>query len=481
MALARLGVNVILLKYGTTSQEIDETMKKYRCNALIYQLSAGQEDPYQLRQDSTDPASYEQHVIFITLGDVTSSSHEVHRYCDLARCEVSEEEKARVLALQTKIQMEDALLAFMTSGSTGNPKAVQVNHFQFVQATLTAYAAHRLTDSSRLFNNRPFSWVGAMGMAINVAAVCGVTHISIDSRASAKDSEVDAVINVIAEEKCTHAYLSPYILYDLVTSTGDVTRQDLRALRYVLSGGEPLPESLPARMFTKIPHVTFVQLYGSTESMVVLSQASSPQDLHDGLFGCMFGCPHVEVKVSAEDGSLVPIGEVGEVCVRGPMVFLGYLNEPSKTALAITPSRWYLTGDLGVMGAGGRVRIVGRDSEKMFIKHATVKVFPAEIELTLSRNPAIQQVCVVGIRDERLFEEICACVVRAGEDSAKAASEEDFLSALRSWCSERFPPGPDGFSLAPKYFLVVGEIPKLSTGKIDRAAVKRQATSVFNP
>ncbi|XP_013388037.1 acyl-CoA synthetase family member 2, mitochondrial-like [Lingula anatina] len=149
MALARLGVNVILLKYGTTSQEIDETMKKYRCNALIYQLSAGQEDPYQLRQDSTDPASHEQHVIFITLGDVTSSSHEVHRYCDLTRCEVSEEEKARVLALQTEIQMEDALLAFMTSGSTGNPKAVQANHFQFVQATLTAYAAHRLTDSSR--------------------------------------------------------------------------------------------------------------------------------------------------------------------------------------------------------------------------------------------------------------------------------------------------------------------------------------------
>ncbi|XP_013388028.1 acyl-CoA synthetase family member 2, mitochondrial-like [Lingula anatina] len=320
-----------------------------------------------------------------------------------------------------------------------------------------------------------------MGMAINVAAVCGVTHITIDSRASAKDSEVDAVINVIAEEKCTHAYLSPYILYDLVTSTGDVTRHDLRALRYVLSGGEPLPESLPARMFTKIPHVTFVQLYGSTESMLALSQASSPQDLHDGLFGWMFGCPHVEIKVSAEDGRLVPIGEVGEVCVRGPMVFPGYLNEPSKTALAITPSRWYVTGDLGVMGAGGRVRIVGRDSEKMFIKHATVKVFPAEIELTLSRNPAIRQVCVVGIRDERLFEEICACVVPAGEDSAEATTEEDFLSALHSWCSERFPPGPDGFSLAPKYFLVVGEIPKLSTGKIDRAAVKRQATSVFNP
>jgi fatty-acyl-CoA synthase len=170
----------------------------------------------------------------------------------------------------------------------------------------------------------------------------------------------------------------------------------------------------------------------------------------------------VEVKIVDPDtGRTVPRGQPGEFLARGYHVMLGYWNDPERTAEAIDRGRWMHTGDLAVMDEDGYVKIVGRIKD-MIIRGGE-NVYPREIEEFLYGHPAVADVQVIGVPDERLGEELMAWVIaRAGEK----VGEDD----LREFCQGRI-----AHYKVPRYFKLVDEFPMTVTGKVQKFKMRETA------
>ena len=175
--------------------------------------------------------------------------------------------------------------------------------------------------------------------------------------------------------------------------------------------------------------------------------------------------PHVEVKIVDADGRIVPRGQPGELCTRGYSVMLGYWDDADRTGEAIDAAGWMHTGDLATMDADGYVSIVGR-SKDMIIRGGE-NVYPREIEEFLYGHPAVADVQVVGIPDERYGEEICAFVMLKDGQTADADD-------LRSFCRGRI-----AHYKVPRHVLFVDEFPMTVTGKIQKYRLREQGVAAL--
>jgi fatty-acyl-CoA synthase len=175
----------------------------------------------------------------------------------------------------------------------------------------------------------------------------------------------------------------------------------------------------------------------------------------------------VEIRVADPDtGRTLPRGETGEFQTRGYSVMLGYWNDPERTAEAIDPARWMHTGDQAVMAEDGYVKIVGRIKD-MIIRGGE-NVYPREIEEFLYGHPAVADVQVIGVPDERYGEEIVAWVI-AREDVA--VSEEE----LRDYCS-----GKIAHYKIPRYVISCTDFPMTVTGKVQKHKLREQAIEMLD-
>ncbi|XP_013378791.1 acyl-CoA synthetase family member 2, mitochondrial [Lingula anatina] len=472
MACARIGVFLLLLKFGASSEEVLQELTYYKCQAIMVQSCESRPGYAQgvvkaLQQKDQGQGVESVLAVCVSFGggqntisyDAVMGPNPNH---------ISAEEKDAVATAQSRVQMEDLLLGMMTSGSTGRPKAVTMTHFQFIQATFTAAEITRLEDGSRLLNERPFTWAGGVGFGINFMAVTGITLVSMDPEISVKKADTDLVKKILQDERCTHLLAMPYMMYDFISSK-DFHSYDLSHLKYAITGGQPILQESAVSFVEKNPSLTLVQVFGSAEFILTFRQMTNSSNVKRPDFGFLTICSGVEAKVVDDNDRLVPKGTVGELCVRGPSVFSGYLDNPEATARALTPLRWYKTGDMMVMNDQGQVRFVGRKSD--IIKRATVKVQPAEVEEVLVRHPKIVQAYVVGVPDARFYEELCACV--QFHDDANPVEEQ--LQELETWCGESFLPGPDGLTLAPRYFLAFQNFPRTGNGKINRRELRAMA------
>jgi fatty-acyl-CoA synthase len=172
--------------------------------------------------------------------------------------------------------------------------------------------------------------------------------------------------------------------------------------------------------------------------------------------------PHVEVKiVDPDSGRPTPIGEPGELCTRGYSVMLGYWDDPERTGEAIDAGRWMHTGDLATIDAEGYVNIVGRIKD-MVIRGGE-NVYPREIEEFLYTHPAIADVQVIGVPDERYGEELCAWVTL--KEGQSVTDEE-----VREHCRGRL-----AHYKVPRYVLFVDEFPMTVTGKIQKFKMREES------
>ncbi|KXJ09348.1 4-coumarate--CoA ligase-like 9 [Exaiptasia diaphana] len=187
----------------------------------------------------------------------------------------------------------------------------------------------------------------------------------------------------------------------------------------------------------------------------------------------------VEVKIVDEESKLVSRGTPGEICARNASVFLEYLGSPEATKRTKSSTGWVHMGDTGIMYDDGKIEMIGRKTE--IIKRATVKIFPAHIEKVLLQHPQVADVVVVGIPDQQLHEEVCACLILREDTESDGWDEEAKVLEIREWCKRQWPPGPDGLSLTPKYFLPMKNFPLLErTGKTFVRGVKDYALKKLN-
>ena len=317
-----------------------------------------------------------------------------------------------------------------TSGTTGRPKGAMMNHRQTLRMYEEWATLADLREGDRYLQINPYFHTFGLKAGLISSFLRGATMLPLAV------FEIDAVVNLIERERITMLPGPPTMYHSLLTVPD---KAKLSTLRAGVTGAADIPVELVRRIHDELPFQTLMTGYGLTEAGNVT--LSRPGDsFEDVATTAGLPCEDVEVRI-ADDG---------EVLARGYGVMQGYLDDPAATANAIDSDGWLHTGDLGNFDDAGRLRIDGRKKD-MFIVGG-FNAYPAEIEGYMLEHPAVAQVAVIGVPDERLGQVGKAFVV-----SKATVSEADLVS----WCRERMA----GFK-APRYVEFLGELPLNATGKV---------------
>jgi acyl-CoA synthetase (AMP-forming)/AMP-acid ligase II len=273
--------------------------------------------------------------------------------------------------------------------------------------------------------------------------------------------EVDDLLRTVAAESVT-VFPGPPTVYQSILDHPDRDRYDLSTLRLAVTGAADIPVELIRRMYEELPFRLIVTGYGLTEAGTLT--ATAPDDDSETIATTVGRArPGLEVRIGDDHGATVEIGAPGEVLVRGYSVMRGYLDDPTETARAIDADGWLHTGDLGTLDERGCLRIVGRKKD-MFIVGG-FNAYPAEIENLLLAHPAVGQVAVVGMPDERLGEVGMAFVVVA---PGAALVPEELIDWARTAMANY---------KAPRAVEIVTELPVNAAGKVEKDVLRNRAAS----
>ena len=260
----------------------------------------------------------------------------------------------------------------------------------------------------------------------------------------------DANLRALADEKCTAVYGVPTMFVGMLGHP-DLASFDLSTLRTGIMAGAPCPIEVMKRCVAEMNLSEVTIAYGMTETSPVSFQTAIGDPLERQVSTVGRVHPHVECKIVDEDGNTVAPGIQGELCTRGYSVMLGYWDEPEKTADSIDSDGWMHSGDLAVFDEEGYGNITGR--VKDMIIRGGENAYPAEIESFLYRHPAVQEVQVFGVPDQKFGEQIaCWIILKEGE----SAAEED----IREFCR-----GQIAHYKIPYYVRFKTELPMTVTGK----------------
>ncbi|HEV8580504.1 MAG TPA: long-chain fatty acid--CoA ligase [Thermoanaerobaculia bacterium] len=342
---------------------------------------------------------------------------------------------------------EDLWCLLYTSGTTGKPKGVMLPHRMIVwngYNTVTGWQL-RADDVSPVFT--PLYHAGGLAaFLVPIFTIGGtiVLHRGFDAA---------EVWQTIEQERCTVVLGVPTIFKLLMEDPGFVAA-DLSQVRWFISGGAPLPTYIIDAYQRR--GVAFKQGYGLTEvgvncfAMTVEESVAKPGSIGKPM---MF----TETRLVGEDGAPVPVGEVGELLLRGPHVCRGYWNNPEATAAALGAEGWFHTGDLARQDADGFHFIAGR--QKDMIISGGVNVYPAEIEGELLLHPGVRDAAVVGVPHPTWGEAGVAFVVPGGE----APAPED----LAAFLGERL-----AKYKIPREFVFVDALPRTPYGKVVKGELR---------
>jgi len=353
--------------------------------------------------------------------------------------------------LVPRAEADDVCVLVYTGGTTGRPKGVAHTHRVHVTMILTEMADWDWPGEIRFLALTPITHAsGAMIMPVLLKS---------GTYAMTKGFTAEKFVHLVETHRITATFLVPTMVYVLLDSPA---RQgaDLSSLQLIIYGASPMS---PARLTEgmQVFGPVFMQLYAQSEApntITVLHQHEHDPVHHpERLASCGTPCVGTQVRLLDEAGREVPDGEVGEICVRGPLVMQGYWNKPEETAQALRHG-WLYTGDMARRDADGYLYIV--DRSKDMIISGGFNVYPREVEDALSQHPAVAAAAVVGVPDAKWGEAVRALVVlRPG---ASAAAEE-LIALVR----ER-----KGAVYAPKAIDFVDALPMTGLGKLDKKAIR---------
>ncbi|MEM7780005.1 MAG: class I adenylate-forming enzyme family protein [Pseudomonadota bacterium] len=342
----------------------------------------------------------------------------------------------------------DICMIQYTSGTTGFPKGVLLHQHGLIQSNKDVFARWEITEGRQVLC--PFPLFHTAGSAVNVMGTFsqGGTLLLV--------SLFDPVAVAKAIEREAPQVLGgvPTMIFAIIEAA-KATGTDVSCIETILCGGAMVPPELN-RAAQATFGVPILITYGQTETCPVIT-AAWPTDTGVELLETV-GQPgsHMEVAIlSPSDNSVCAVDEQGEICMRGFNMMVGYNDDPKATAETIDAEGWLHTGDLGSMSANGYVRITGRVKE-MIIRGGE-NLFPAEIEAALLEHPAIAEVAVAGVPDEK-WGEIVAAFMRLA-DSAERPSDDDLKTHIR----ERLSP-----QKTPAHWVWMSEFPLTGSGKIQK-------------
>ncbi len=336
---------------------------------------------------------------------------------------------------------------FYTSGTTGQPKGAMLSHGNLRQMVLAFFTdVERLQPGDSILHPAPLSHGSGL---YSLAAIHGGANQVVPQSGQFEPKEI---YELIAAYPGSFFFAAPTMVKRLVESSA-AARADTTNLKSIVYGGGPMYlADLKAAM--ALFGNKLAQIYGQGESPMTITCLSSA--LHQGASDdrlTSVGVAHsvVEVRVLGESGEPLPAGEVGEVCVRGPVVMQGYWKRPEATSATLREG-WLHTGDMGSFDADGFLTL--KDRVKDVIISGGSNIYPREVEEALLRHPAVVEVSVVGEPDPDWGEMVVACVVM-NRDATVAEEELDQLCLDSIARFKR-----------PKRYLFLESLPKNNYGKV---------------
>jgi fatty-acyl-CoA synthase len=356
---------------------------------------------------------------------------------------------------------DDPINIQYTSGTTGFPKGATLSHHNILNNGYFVGELVGYSEQDRICLPVPFYHCFGMVMG-NLAATSHGSCMVIP----APSFEPAATLKAVQDERCTSLYGVP-TMFIAEMGLADFSSYDVSALRTGIMAGSPCPVEVMKRVVAEMNMDEVAICYGMTETSPVSTMTRVDDDLARRTETVGRVMPHIEVKVvDPVNGRTLPRGEPGELCTRGTSVMLGYWGQPDKTAEVIDAARWMHTGDLATMDDEGYVSIVGRIKD-MVIRGGE-NVYPREIEEFLYTHPAIADVQVIGVPDEKYGEELMAWVIlKPGQDPLTADD-------VREFCTGRL-----AHYKIPRYVHVVEEFPMTVTGKIRKVEMRERATELL--
>ena len=481
-----MGAILVNVNPGYREKEFSYCMNLVGCNTIIFCQSFKSSDysniidnlsPGILKNVSSSgrlekPNKALPHLKNIICLDASSQDEKniapvnIPRFNDLLKSSVKNETQEEELTFDDSINIQ------FTSGTTGYPKAAVLSHHNIVN---NAYFAGKvflggLSDPVVICVPNPlyhcFGCVnGVMSGLLFRSQVVVPAPTAVPSK----------TLSAIDRYKCNIVYGTPTMFVDLLTEkfSDRHSKYTGNSIERAIMSGAPCPEETIAKVrshvFPAIKHVLIP--YGSTECSPVITMV--PPNAPKEYLNTTVGLPleHNEVKVAdPETGKVVPIGVRGEVMTRGYITFQGYYGQEDKTREVIDErTKWYKTGDLGVMNKEGYLSITGRIKD-MIIRGGE-NIYPREIEDFLLTSDLVSDVNVIGVNDERMGEEIAAFLVL--KENVKL-DEDSVRQQLRSFCK-----GNIAHFKIPKYFFFVKDFPRTVTMKVQKHRLKDMAVEIL--
>jgi malonyl-CoA/methylmalonyl-CoA synthetase len=350
--------------------------------------------------------------------------------------------------------LSDTAIIIYTSGTTGRPKGAEITHGNLTSNLQSLHEAWGWQADDVLLHVLPIFHVHGLFVALHGALHAGATTLLM------RDFNPQKTLELLSSGRCT-VFMAVPTIHQRLLDFPNTNQYDLSRVRLITSGSDRLPDEAFVG-FQKTFGYTLLERYGMTETGM---NCSNPLHGERRVGSVGPPLPGVEVRtVNPESREVLPVGEIGEVEIRGPNVFKGYLRQPDKTSASISAEGWFKTGDLGYLEADGYLTMCGRSKD--LIISGGLNIYPPEVERVLVEHPAVAACAVIGCPDREWGERVTAVIVlQKGET---ATGEE-----LIRFCREKLAPYK-----SPKSIVVRDDLPRNAMGKVQKAQLREEYSRI---
>uniref|UniRef100_A0A4W3GRJ9 Medium-chain acyl-CoA ligase ACSF2, mitochondrial n=1 Tax=Callorhinchus milii TaxID=7868 RepID=A0A4W3GRJ9_CALMI len=455
-ATAQAGIILVTVNPAYQHRELEFVLKKVGCKALIFPTKFKSQLYYDILKricpelEQAIPGDLKSKCLpdlrsVIVIGSKPPGSYSFEEVFQAA----SASHREQLLSLQKKISCDDPInIQFTSVGDFHHSE-----HTRFPETTTTK-TNDTCTDTRICVGLPLYHCFGCVASSLVMTLFnCTVVY-------SSPSFEARAVLQAIQEERCTVIYGTPMMYIDIL-SQKDFSTYDLSSLQAGVVGGSFCPGEVLKKAMKQMNIGTIIIGYGMTENSPVTFQGFTLDEITRKTETVGYIGSHIEAKIVDPQTQLIqPLQTSGELLVRGYCVMRGYWNDEKKTKECITPEGWFRTGDIASLDEYGYCQILGRMND-MIIRGGE-NIYPAEIEEFLHTHPKVEEIQVIGVNDEKMGEEICACI-RIKEGTECTAQE------IKDYCK-----GQISHFKIPRYIIFVKDMPMTVTGKIQKYKLRKK-------
>ncbi len=329
-----------------------------------------------------------------------------------------------------EMRADDLAVIMFSGGTTGKPKGIMLSNMNFISEGMQVAEWGSIGSGDAILAILPIFHGFGLGVCINACFMGGAKSILVPQFTP------ETVARIIKSKRPSYVVGVP-TLFDSLSRSPVFRKADLSCLRATFAGADSLPKTVKERFESVVKNcggnVQLLEGYGLTEAVTAI-MAMPPTEYREGSIGIPF--PDMLAKIVRTDTiESAPPGEEGELCIHGPAVMLGYLDQPEETARVLKVHgdglTWLHTGDIAVRDADGFFYFKLR--QKRMIKSSGMNVYPIQVEEVLYRHPEVSEACVIGVPDESQVQRVKAFVVLKDPDRACPELEQQIIAYCREY------------------------------------------------